>query len=119
MMPASHKCCALRASHSSTLQLLFDFVDSKGGSGMAPGSYSLVTQYPRRVFAPPAASAAAAAAAAAAGPEPTVQAAGLAGPREVLFLEPRSSSTESETGGGVTADGTAGSNGSHAPGAAQ
>jgi hypothetical protein len=57
-------------------------VDSKGGSGMLPGGYDLVTQYPRRVFSPEQA--------AAAGAEPpTLQAAGLMGPREVLFLEQR------------------------------
>ncbi len=60
---------------------------------MDPDSYSLVTQYPRRLFPPPAAAAPAAAApaAAAAGEQLTLQAAGLAGPREVLFLEPHSS----------------------------
>lgn len=31
---------------------LFDFVDSKGGSGNLPGQYHLVTQYPRQVFTP-------------------------------------------------------------------
>ncbi|KAL4434646.1 hypothetical protein ABPG77_002769 [Micractinium sp. CCAP 211/92] len=73
---------------SSPLQSLFHFVDSKGASGMDPDSYSLVTQYPRRLFPPPAA---AAPAATAAGEQLTLQAAGLAGPREVLFLEPHSS----------------------------
>jgi hypothetical protein len=60
-------------------------VDSKGASGLPPGSYSLVTQYPRRVFLPAAEQQAGPAAAAA--EQPTLAAAGLAGPREVLFLE--------------------------------
>lgn len=54
--------------------MLLNFVDSKGGSGLAPGQYRLVTQYPRRVF----------------GPEQAVGALGelgLEGPKEVLFLE--------------------------------
>ena len=60
------------------LQLLFDFVDSRGASGLLPGEYSLVTQYPRRVYEPGAAAAAQA-----------LGGAGLQGSREVLFLEPR------------------------------
>ena len=75
-------------------QLLFDFVDSKGASGLDPGSYALVTQYPRRVFLPPAASEGGASGGSAnppavpQGQQPlTLAAAGLAGPREVLFLE--------------------------------
>ena len=35
---------------SQPMQLLFDFVDSKGASGKLPGEYRLVTQFPRRVF---------------------------------------------------------------------
>ena len=66
-------------------QLLFDFVDSKGASGMLPGRYSLVTQYPRRVFLPSLAEAGAEAAAAER--QLTLHSAGLTGPREVLFLE--------------------------------
>ena len=87
--------------HCPALQLLFDFVDSKGASGLDPGSYALVTQFPRRVFLPPAGSerggsnaAGAAAAAAQQGEQQqegpaTLAAAGLSGPREVLFLEHR------------------------------
>lgn len=66
-------------------QLLFDFVDSKGASGLEPGSYSLVTQYPRRVFLPPGCDGDTADPAA-----QTLAAAGLAGSREVLFLEQHS-----------------------------
>lgn len=99
---------------SSPMQLLFDFVDSKGASGWAPGSYSLVSQYPRRVFAPPhgpglaaarTAAAAGAAAGAAGGGPVTLQAAGLTGPREVLFLEPRSSAADGGGGGGSASAG--------------
>jgi hypothetical protein len=57
---------------------------------MAPGSYSLVTQYPRRVFSlQQRAGSTAEAAAAAAGEheQPTLQMIGLTGPQEVLFLE--------------------------------
>ena len=70
-----------------SLQLLFDFVDSKGASGMQPGSYSLVQQFPRRQFLPEAAAAAAAPVGEGAAPA-ALGAAGLGGPRQVLFLEP-------------------------------
>ncbi|PRW60527.1 Ubiquitin fusion degradation 1 [Chlorella sorokiniana] len=87
---------------AAPLQLLFDFVDSRGASSLDPGSYALVTQFPRRVFLPPAggegSSSAAGAAGAAAGQlgeqqregAATLAAVGLSGPREVLFLEHRS-----------------------------
>lgn len=52
---------------------------------MLPGRYSLVTQYPRRVFLPSLAEAGAEAAAAER--QLTLHSAGLTGPREVLFLE--------------------------------
>lgn len=32
------------------LQSLYDFVDSEGGGGLAPHTYRLVAQYPRRVL---------------------------------------------------------------------
>ncbi len=89
LSPDTHLCPSLLPTHltsqqrNDACQLLFDFVDSKGGSGMLPGGYDLVTQYPRRVFSPEQA------AAAAGGDAPTLLAAGLAGPREVLFLEQR------------------------------
>lgn len=95
------------------LQLLFDFVDSKGASGLDPGSYALVTQFPRRVFLPPAGgegsgSDAAAAAAAQSGEQQqegpaTLAAAGLSDPREVLFLEHRGSSSGGEDATAPTA----------------
>ena len=58
------------------LQVVFDFADAHGASGLLPGQYSLVTQYPRRVFSPQQA-------------EQQLGAVGLQGPREVLFLEPQ------------------------------
>ena len=39
-----------RFSFTDPVQILFDFVDSKGASGYMPGQYRLVTQYPRHVF---------------------------------------------------------------------
>lgn len=99
--------------HRPALQLLFDFVDSKGASGLDPGSYALVTQFPRRVFLPPAGgegsgSDAAAAAAAQSGEQQqegpaTLAAAGLSDPREVLFLEHRGSSSGGEDATAPTA----------------
>ena len=37
-----------RCRLGETVQVLFDFVDSKGGGGMWPDSYQLVLQFPRR-----------------------------------------------------------------------
>lgn len=56
-------------------QVMLDYVDSRGASRLPPGSYALVTQYPRRVFLPEQAG-------------ESLGALGLEGPREVLFLEP-------------------------------
>jgi len=36
--------------HVDPLASLFQFVDAQGGGGQLPGSYSLVTQFPRRQF---------------------------------------------------------------------
>jgi ubiquitin fusion degradation protein 1 len=71
-----------RLALASPLQTLFDFVDARGGGGLLPGEYRLVTQYPRRVFDSAEGGGEAAAAGASVGD------AGLDGPREVLFLEP-------------------------------
>ncbi|KAL4856793.1 General transcription factor IIH subunit 2 [Chlorella vulgaris] len=90
---------------SSPLQLLFDFVDANGASSMAPGSYSLVTQYPRRVYSlQQRAGSTADAAAAAAGEheQPTLQMVGLTGPREVLFLEQQQQQEQQELSGNDT-----------------
>lgn len=57
------------------VQLMFDFVDAQGGSGLPPGGYHLVTSYPRRVFTE-----------AEAGQR--MEEAGFRNSREVLFLEP-------------------------------
>jgi hypothetical protein len=57
------------------VQAVLDFADSRGASGCEPGQYSLVTQWPRRVFGAGLASRA-------------LEELGLAGGREVLFLEP-------------------------------
>jgi hypothetical protein len=60
---------------SDCVGVLFDFVDSKGAAGRSPGSYRLVTQFPRRVI----------------GVEERdkeLREVGLPGPRELLFLEP-------------------------------
>ena len=86
------------------LQQLFDFVDSRGAAGLDPGTYRLVTQYPRRMFDPPCRSTSSSSAgggsagagaagvggggAGAGAAGVTLQEAGLCGPREVLFLEP-------------------------------
>lgn len=94
------------------MQLLFDFVDSKGASGLDSGSYALVTQFPRRVFLPPAGGGSSGSAAAAAAAQPgeqqqqgqqqtgelTLAAAGLSGPREVLFLENQGSGSSGGDG---------------------
>lgn len=41
-----------RVRAQDQLQLLFDFVDSKGAGGLESGSYSLVSQFPRRLLSP-------------------------------------------------------------------
>lgn len=41
---------ARRFRHIDPLASVFQFVDAQGGSRQPPGSYSLVTQYPRRQF---------------------------------------------------------------------
>jgi len=62
------------------VSLLFDYVDSKGASGRDPGSYRLVTQFPRTVFE-----------SGAEAEGTTLKEAGLDQPRSVLFLEPLTS----------------------------
>jgi hypothetical protein len=39
-----------RCRLEESVQVLFDFVDSKGGGGMWPNSYQLVLQFPRRAL---------------------------------------------------------------------
>lgn len=56
------------------LQLLFDFVDSKGGGGLESGSYSLATQFPRQLFSPSSGSA-------------TLEQLGLVGGQHSFFVE--------------------------------
>eukprot|EP00887_Chlorella_sp_A99_P003198 scaffold9.g3198.t1 len=112
---------ARRFAAAAPLAQLFAFVDSQGAAGLDPGSYRLVTQYPRRVFDPAAVpfdptavptapaeagsgggaavAAPAACPAGAGGVGPTLEEAGLAGPREVLFLEPLPARAEGAAGG--------------------
>ena len=42
--------CRFHSSHA--LQLVFDWVDVNSPEDLRPGSYSLVTQYPKRQFLP-------------------------------------------------------------------
>lgn len=44
--------CSRRFAREAPLQVVYDFVDARGAGGQPPGSYQLVTLYPRRVFAP-------------------------------------------------------------------
>ena len=52
-LPRRARARRFRSSH--VLQLIFDWVDVNSPQDLTPGSYSLVTQYPRRSFAPGAA----------------------------------------------------------------
>ena len=44
--------CMCRFSKEHSLQLLFDWVDVNSPDDLKPGSYNLVTQYPKRSFSP-------------------------------------------------------------------
>lgn len=63
-----------RFSRNSQCRDLFDFVDVSAAPDVKPGTYKLVTQFPRRVFA--------------ADKTGTLGEAGLVQKQEALFLEP-------------------------------
>lgn len=63
-----------RVQSQDSLQLLFDFVDSKGGGGLESGSYSLATQFPRQLFPPSSGSA-------------SLEQLGLTGGQHAFFVE--------------------------------
>lgn len=82
------------------LQLLFDVADSQGAGGLEPGSYALVTRFPRRVLS----------AESAAGGCSVGEVGLTAGAQEALFVEPLD--------GAVAAGGGAGDGGPGQEGAA-
>ena len=62
-----------RFSTAHPLQLVFDWVDISSPQELKPGTYSLVTQYPRRSFSPDSTS--------------TLQEAGLTAKQEAMFIQ--------------------------------
>jgi len=82
-----------RFLRTDPIRLLFDFVDSKGAADREPGTYRLVTQFPRAVFESVVGDARASSQGEGTEPssssiERTLEEAGLGEQRQVLFLEP-------------------------------
>lgn len=73
-----------RVRAQDQLQLLFDFVDSKGAGGLESGSYSLVSQFPRRLLSP-------------ASGTSTLQQLEMAGGQHSFFVEARTAGNANET----------------------
>ena len=74
LLPKTITRLSLSAVSSFILQSVFDFVDvSQRGAGLLPGSYTLVAQFPRRVFEE--------------GADVTLAGADLAQKQEALFIE--------------------------------
>ncbi|MEW5303462.1 MAG: hypothetical protein WDW36_006150 [Sanguina aurantia] len=73
-----------RVRAQDQLQLLFDFVDSKGAGGLESGSYSLVSQFPRRLL-PPSSGAS------------TLEQLEMSGGQHSFFVEARTAGSANET----------------------